>query len=573
MQIPSLKHRREQGSSLLTVVVVGAILCISTCSMLVMSTTSINHAYGRVSWDKAFYCAENGLVWASQTAFDTSVAPGSTNFYSTSSGTLPTGSIISASSRDSSFVGAWVTIAQPAAAASNVCIVTASACVNNKVRTLQAQITLHPVSRVFDYEYFLDNWGWWSSAITGNGGQRANWDFDFKDNPTVNGAIYSADQVDANEVPIQDYSSAPFNGTAGEDTTNLVHQGAPRVEMPNLFNFSNYIATASANTNNNGLWIGTNQLVAGVLSNAFTPNPGGNAGNLSPQTGLYILGTPASPVVVKGTVVIPGDLVIQGTVTGQGTLYVGGNLYVAGNITYANGPNFSALPETQAAATRDAWVASSLTNDLVAYAVRGSILAGDVTNPHWINSCYHFPGSGLAHVGDESHLGADGIPNTPDDNIAFAHANGATNTWYDADGDGIVESNYNYNADINMTAARASAIVGYPTASGAPVPYSLVASDNIGMLEGVFYTDHAVAMDLHQSTAALHGVVVSRNEQIVFEDTLDLIYDSRVNSRYNNNPNQSVNLGLPSGQPIQVTSFAELAPNGTGLLAPNGTSL
>jgi hypothetical protein len=267
-------------------------------------------------------------------------------------------------------------------------------------------------------------------------------------------------------------------------------------------------------------------------------------------------------------VVIPGDLVIQGTVTGQGTLYVGGNLYIAGNITYANGPNFNTPPETEAPAVRDAWVAASMTNDLIAYAVRGAILAGDVTDPDWINYCYYYPGSGLASVGDESHLGQDGIANTPDDNIPFLHADGTMSTWFDADGDGMVNSNYNYNTDIDMTAARASAIVGYPTANGEPVPYDQVASDNMGTLEGIFYTDHGAAMRMDQNNAVFHGVIVSRNEQIVFQSYLDLVYDSRVNSRYNNNPNNFINLGLPWGEPIKVSTFAELAPNATGLVSP-----
>jgi hypothetical protein len=569
MHIRLNRRSREQGSSLLTVVVIGAVICITTSSMMVMSTNSITNAYGRVSWEKAFYCAENAMVWAAQSSFDNSVAPGTTNFYSTAAGTLPIGSIISKTNGDTTFMGACVTVAQPSSSASNVCIITASACVNNKVRTLQSTITLRPVSLVFDYEYFLNNWGWWwGSTITGNGAQRANWDFDFRDGPTVNGSIYAADQVDENEIPIQDYATAPFGGTAGADVTNLVHQGAPRVTMPNLLNFSNYVATAMADTSSNGIWVGTNQVVAGVLSNAYTPNPGGNAGNFTPQSGLYVVGSPTTPVVVKGTVVIPGDLVIQGTVTGQGTLYVGGNLYIAGNITYANGPNFNTPPETEAPAVRDAWVAASMTNDLIAYAVRGAILAGDVTDPDWINYCYYYPGSGLASVGDESHLGQDGIANTPDDNIPFLHADGTMSTWFDADGDGMVNSNYNYNTDIDMTAARASAIVGYPTANGEPVPYDQVASDNMGTLEGIFYTDHGAAMRMDQNNAVFHGVIVSRNEQIVFQSYLDLVYDSRVNSRYNNNPNNFINLGLPWGEPIKVSTFAELAPNATGLVSP-----
>jgi len=566
MHIPSINHRREQGSTLLTVVVIGAIVCLTASSMLITSTNSITNASGRVDWDKAFFNAENAAIWGAQTAFDTSLAPGSTNYYSTAQGTLPVGFIISPTNGDVTFKGAWVQIVQPNNSANNVFVITASACVNKKVRTIQSQVTVRPISTVFDYEYFLNNWGWWwGSTITGNGAQRANWDFDFRDGPTVNGSIYAADQVDENEVPIQNYASPPFGGLAGTDETNLVHQGAPRVAMPNLLDFSNYIATAIANTSTNGLWIGTNQIVAGVLSNSSIPNPGGNAGNITPQTGLYVVGTSSSPITIKGTVVIPGDLVIQGTVTGQGTLYVGGNLYIANNITYAHGPNFSTPPETEEPTVRDAWVAANMTNDLIAYAVRGSILAGDVTNPDWINYCLNYPGSGLAYVGDESHLGADGIANTPDDDIPFLHANGTMSTWYDADGDGIMEGNYNYNTDINMTSTRASYIQGYPTFAGIPVAYSQVATDNMGTLQGIFYTDHAAAMRMDQSTAIFNGVIVSRNEQIVFQNYLNLIYDSRVNSRYHNNPNQFINLGLPWGEAISVNSFAELAPNATGL--------
>ncbi|HEX4121962.1 MAG TPA: hypothetical protein VH619_15185 [Verrucomicrobiae bacterium] len=573
MRIPSIKPRLDQGSTLLTVVIIGAIMCLSASSMLIMSSTSIKNAYGRVDWDKSFYDCENAVVWAAQSTFDTTPGPSTSNYYSTARGTLPIREIIASNDGESTFNGAWVQVVQPANLPTNVFIVTASACVNQKVRTLQSQITIRPISLVFDYEYFLNNWGWWwGNTITGNGSQRANWDFDFRDGPTVNGSIYAADQVEDDEIPVQTYATPPFAGLAGADETNLVHQGAPRVMMPNLLNFSNYTATAMANTASNGLWIGTNQIVAGVLPDSATPNPGGNDGNVTPQTGLYVVGTPGAPLIIKGTVVIPGDLVIQGTITGQGTFYVGGNLYVAGNITYAHGPDFSASPETEAPNVRDAWVSQNTTNDLVAYAVRGSILAGDVTDPDWVNYCYNYPGSGLQYVGDESHLGQDGIASTPDDNIPFLHSDGAMSTWYDADGDGLVEGNYNYNTDITMTAARASQIVGYPSVAGVPVAYSQVATDNMGTLQGIFYTDHAAAMRLAQGAATIDGVIVSRNEQIIFQNSLNLIYDSRVNSRYNNNPNQFINLGLPWGKPIQVSTFVELAPNGTGLSA-SSTSL
>jgi hypothetical protein len=569
MQTTPIKQRQEQGSVLMTVVIIGGIISIVTAAMLFSSSSSLQNAHGRVDWNKAFYCSENAVVWAAQAILDNPPATGSYNYYSTAAGTLPLASIIAPVNGDTDFKGAWVKIVQPKNALSDFFVITASSRVNNKVHTVQATVTAYPVSQVFDYEYFLNNWGWWwGSTISGNGSQRANWDFDFKGGPQVNGNIYAANYIEENGVPYNQYTqSAPFGGLAGADPLDYVHPGAPRVTMPNLLSFSNYTAVAMSDTANNGIWVGTNQVVAGALKNQTgSSDHGGNAGNSTPQTGVYLVGTPSNPIIIKGTAVVPGDVVIKGTVTGKGTIYVGGNLYIANNVTYAHGPDFSSPPETMTPAQRDAWVAQNMNNDLVAYAVRGSILTGDVTNPDWINWCYSYPGSGLASVGDESHLGADGIAGTPDDNTPFLHPDGTMSTWYDADGDGKINSNYNYATDINMDNNRVSYLLGYPTDNkGQPLPYNQVATDNMGTLEGIFYTDHAAAMRLEQSTAIFHGVIISRNEQIIFQNNLSLNYDSRVHSRYHNNPNQFINLGLPYGKPLQVNSFAELPPDSTNL--------
>jgi hypothetical protein len=567
MHSSSIKRQSQRAEALVTILVIAGVICIIIFSMLQLSSNSAKNAYGRVDWDKSFFIAENAMVWAAQKSFDTLPTRGSTTTYSTVLGTLPTTDLLCPTNADPAFVGALVTVYQPAAQNNNVVIITASAQVNNKIRTLQAQIMVQPPSSVFNYEYFLNNWGWWwGNTIFGYGGQRANWDFDFQGDPTVDGEIYAADLVEGNKIPLsQLFPNLPFVGRAGTDATNEVHQGAVPIVMPNLLNFTNYTATALANTSSNGLWLGSTQIVFGVVSNTYTPKPGGNAGNLSPQKGLYVAGTAANPITIKGTVVIPGDLVIQGVVTGQGTLYVGGNLYVANSITYANGPNFSAHPETEAPATCDAWVAASQTNDLIAYAVRGSILGGDVTSSDWINDCFNYSEVGLANVGDESQLGADGISGTHDDNIPFLHANGTMSTWYDADGDGTTNTAYNYNNDINMTTNRMAYIQGYPLTNGAPVAYSSLAANSMETLDGIFYTDHAAAILMEGNPNTFNGVIVSRNEMIYAYNNINFVYDSRVNSRYQNNPNYIINLGLPYGLPIKVNSFTELAPNGAGL--------
>ena len=563
MNITFLKRRQQQASALFTVVIIGAVMCIAIAATLTLSSNSVKNAHGRVDWSKAYYTSENAMVWATQQTLDAQPGTGSSNYFSTSGGSLPLAELIAGgTSGDAAFKGAWVSVVQPAGGANNTYTITASSRVNDKVRTLQASITAFPVSQVFDYEYFLNNWGWWwGTPIYGQGGQRSNWYFDFQGGPTVNGLLYANPSVEENEVPYIIGTPAPFAGLAATDPITYVHDGAPRVTMPNLLNFSNYIATALANTSSNGIWIGSTQVVVGVV----------NGGSSTGVSGIYLVGTSAKPIQIKGTVVVPGDVVIQGVVTGQGTLYVGGDLYIAGNLQYANGPNYNTPPETMNPTNRDAWVASNLNKDLVAYAVNGAVFGGDVTADDWINYEYNYPGSGLKYVGDESHLGQDGIAGTADDNIPFLHADGTWSTWYDADGNGLVNANYNYDNDIKMTTDRANKIQGYPTTTSddgntiRPAAYNSIATDNIGQFDGIFYTDHAMAIRSAADTTTFHGAVISRNEQIVFNSVCNFIYDSRVHSRYHNNPNHYVNLGLPFGKTLAVNSLVELAPNSTGL--------
>ena len=575
MNFISQKHPQQQGSVLFTVVIIGAVMCIAITATLSLSSSSLKNAHGRVDWNKAYYISEDAMVWATQQTLDQVAnnlppAVGSSNYFSTLNGSLPLPELIGGGTNgDLSFRAAWVSVVQPIGSANNTYTVTASSMVNGKVRTLQASVTAFPVSTVFDYEYFLNNWGWWwGTPIYGEGGQRSNWDFDFRGGPTVDGLLYSGNLVEEDEVPYIIGTPAPFSGLAAADPVTYVHDGAPRVTMPNLLNFSNYIATAMANTSSNGIWIGSTQVVAGVVNNGSTAG----------VSGLYIVGTSSNPIQIKGTVVVPGDLVIQGVVTGQGTLYVGGNLYLSGGVSYANGPNFSTPPETMAPAARDAWVAGNQNKDLVAYAVNGSVFGGDVTgggDGSWLFYEYNYPDSGLASIGDESNLGADGIAGTGDDGIPFPHAPDATHSsvwysaWYDADGNGVVNGNYNYNTDINMTTARASAIQGYPTTTSGgvttPVPYSSVSTDDAGTFDGIFYTDHAMAIRSAAGATVFNGAVISRNEQIVFNNQCHFYYDSRVNSRYHNNPNDIINLGLPFGKTLAVNSMVELAPISTGL--------
>jgi len=543
---------RQHGSSLIMTLLATSILAISIAAMLRLSTYSVTQVHGRQDWNEAFFHAENALSWGAQLIADAANTSAPLGTYSAQSGTLALSYMTAAcASPNTRFENAWLTVDRPSGMASDVFRVTASCQVGDRVRTVQANIRKNPASEIFDYEYFLNNWGWWwGASISGYGDNRANWDFDFRYDPVVNGSVMANGYICENGSPVDPLNgSVPFRGLAATDPVAYVHSGAPRLAMPNLLDFSYY--ESKATSEGGQLSIGGTVLVDGIHTDATQP-------------GLYLVGTDADPIEINGPVVIPGDVVIKGKITGQGTLYVGGHLYVAGNLTYLNGPNYSTAPSSLPTAQRDAWVTDNHSRDLVAFAVRESIYAGEVNSTEWKSRCYDPSGYGLKNVGSETTLGRDGIAHTGDDGVAYLDTNGDStpdSAWFDADGDGAVDRNYNYDSDIKMTDTRASRINGYPMdTDGTPAAYSSAASNNMNRLDGIFYTNHAAAMRLATANAIVNGSIVSRDEAIIFNSTCKFVYDVRVHSRYAEDPNRFVDLGLPLAGVIRMDSFGEIPP-------------
>jgi hypothetical protein len=433
-------------------------------------------------------------------------------------------------------------------------LVTASARVETKMRSMQALVRWHPTSKVFDYEYFLNNWGWWwSGSINGWGNIRSNWDFDFKYNPYVYGHIFANGTIESSGRPVNPFfGDTPFRGTAGDDPLSNCHVGAPRVSMPNLLDFTYYEESCSGSIVKDGI----------VLIDAIH-------GDNEEKEGIYLEGTLEHPLELDGSVVIHGDVIIKGKITGQGVLYVGGNLYVADDIEYKNGPSFNPPPETMKFDERDEWVDSSMDKDLVCFAVRESIYIGDVNSLSWKSRCYNARPYGLRNVGDESRLGPDGIMNTPDDGLAYLDTNDDGNpdsAWYDADGDGEVDRNYSYNEDIKMDASRIGNIADYPiNPEGAPLDFSNVATLRQSTWEGVYYTNHAFGMYVTEGPNYFNGALICRDEAIIFKRGLKLRYDSRIHSRYQmkyhkGDPNRIIDLKLPTAEKVCALDRYEIPP-------------
>ena len=538
---------RRRGSILVTTLIITTVICFALIGILTLSQYHYRHQGGRIASFDAFYTAENIMLEGVQIVADQK-NPSGTYSMARESLSLPY-------EVPSDVTAATLTIKQQPSSA-NIYEVTGAATVRGKSRAILAVVQRDPPSRVFDYEYFLNNWGWWwGAALTGNGAPRTNWDFDFRDRPTLNGHIYANGNIESNLNPIDPFSGTPpFKGIAATDVPTYVHIGAPRVQMPNLLDFEHYksVATGKLRTGN------------GVEVNKVLPVQNG-------KNGIYLEGTDAKPLVFDGSVVVEGDVIIKGTVTGMGTLYVGGNLYVAGNLKYLNGPNFNTPPATMETTARDAWVENAMNQkkDLVAFAVRESVLIGEVNGSTWKSRCYDAASYGLKNVGAEATLGADGIKGTPDDGIKYLDTSGdgtPDTAWYDADDDGVVDTNYNYTNQVQMTATRIGKIKDYPVtgSSKTPIDYNTVATDQITLLQGVFYTNHAVAMHTATGPFRLNGTVISRDEALIFSNSLNFTYDSRIHSRYQSSvwggdANKIIDLGLPIAERVRILRRTEVA--------------
>jgi hypothetical protein len=439
-------------------------------------------------------------------------------------------------------------------------------------------------ARVFDNAYFINNWGWFYGAgITANGDVRSNGDFDARSGPTINGQVFAAGLIKTDGSGINGKSSfvqyqydeaghvvrqPKYAGEPEPYTGDPVILGAapkrgpnqPKLPMPNLKDLGYYEAKAREHVVDNPLvpslrcWDAAANAGAGAYFDVFGVQ-GDDAGE---KQGLYCAGDAAHPVLLSGPVVVRGDLVIKGKIDGTGSIYSGGNTYVAGNLEYvqhtgANRPmyngqlvNYNDTPDTLLNGGKpldvvDGYVEQRIFNGdpLASLSARKNVIIGDYTGTtggSWPSGTY------LYTMGKEDGVGLDGIAGTTDDTTP----NGRMDPGEDIDEDGVLRTtNYTYAADVvtNLTT-----IDNLPAGTTA---FSQIATNAIGKLEGVFYTNHAVAGRLNGdgdttrtgSNAIVNGAMISKDEAIYFTNTLDFNYDERVNSRY---------VGLDSGVDLDL---------------------
>ena len=453
-------------------------------------------------------------------------------------------------------------------------------------------------SKVFDYAYFVNNYGWFEgSTITANGGVRANGDMSLSQNPKVNGDVYAAvnDELgvpgdikngtgtmdNKSTYRSQQYGTtdrarpllksaddggydAPTTVTSADLTKRLHGNLAEGIDMPWISGLNEYIEYGKElkSTLSQGGKYYINNANSGDPNYGYYQGtgPSGDA-SLPDNHALVLEGTAANPIEIHGPVVVSNDVVIKGVVTGQGTIYSSRNIHIVGNIQYKNPPNWA----NKEAASGN----GNSTKDLLCLAAKGNIVMGDCTSSSWLDTTLRKVLTQQPYV------------------QPYACAQADDGSWIDGDigypraGKTVFEGNYTA-ADGGSKVTRETVKrqewngrrwvevfdhYEYKAATGRRY-YDSVVPDNeiaerantaITQIDAVLYNNHGIFGRLGQCT--INGSLVCRNEGMIFSGKLYLNWDYRL---YSGSPENVMNqlVGMPLGTGKPVVQFWQEVPTG-----------
>ena len=451
-------------------------------------------------------------------------------------------------------------------------------------------------SEVFDYAYFINNWGWfYGNTIRSFGNARSNGQFDCAGYaPTITGTpIYDSVAWSGSNANLNGYNDDNEDGlTDGNDGGTFAawdivgaqnvqgnggdapnqHEFLDPIEMPNLSDLTQYESNAIASNSSitiNGV----------VVSDAVYGDEAGE------KQHLYLVGTTAKPIVLNGPVVVRGDVLISGVVTGQGAIYSGRNVYCPKSVTYKNGPA-TPRPADNSEASTETWMTANANKDFLGLFAREHIVVGNYTNGTWQSYVNQWMSDPLNASAEDA--GADGIPNTrngrdgiagtADDDLLEGdgiftieqytdedYALGLIpagksvgdpipGTGEDIDGDGVYDPQATM-AEIPVKKPLTPAHWG--NLSSAPGSYSSISTLNANRLDAVFYTNHAFCwLVLGSAPARINGGLVSRNESIIYgTPSLEVHQDARL---LGHSSSKFANLLPLTVQPVELLRWAAL---------------
>jgi len=438
-------------------------------------------------------------------------------------------------------------------------------------------------SQVFDYVYFINNWGWYyGNTIVANGNVRANGQFDFGGySPTVNrlprfdgmtGGVVG-DPLDAGGVYAGWNIVGNQNVKGSAVGSQYMHPFDGQIPMPNLTDLTMYENLAK--TNNSDI-----KIAGTVMCNSIVGDEPGELPN------LYLEGKDINnPIVLNGPVVVRGNLIIKGYVKGKGALYVQGNVYIAGNLTYCT--PVEATPATADKTAVESWVQRNQSADALGLFAREHIVVGNYTDPKWQSYVSQWVGDYRNRSGEDAgedgiqntRAGRDGIPGTADDDVLESDGkwtvqyytaedgqNGRIPAGYsvgsvipgsgeDIDGDGVYDLGTRM-SDFSLTVPldKPHWQGNFPALSGTLLYKNICPENKIYRLDGAFYTNHSFAFLTLASDKDLtvNGCLVSRNEDIIY-GTKHAIFNYDLRLLEGNNPHALI---LPqTWKPLQMVMW------------------
>lgn len=436
------------------------------------------------------------------------------------------------------------------------------------------------VSQVFDYSYFINNWGWlYGNNIVCKGNARSNGSFSMgsyrpeiwgkprfetsqgwdligyidddangkQDNQ--DGGIYAWNLIDgtpsANGSPSDLYA-----GKMGQNTTTPITQ----VPMPNLTNLTFY--EERAKQEGSSIKIGTTVVCDGILGDNET------------KQNLYLEGTYENPIIISGTVVVRGDVIIRGYIQGQGCIYAGRNIYVPQRVLYKNSTS-ERQPSSNSESSRENWRTTNANADLLGLFARENIVLSDFTSSTWQQKVLEWMNNSKNQSKEDA--GLDNIPNTGDagegDGIWTVEKDSAGNVMpgsgEDIDGDG------KYDGTTTLTAfnlASGSFFSNHPDWAGnipsgvtsfkdvvywndvTDAPGVATGSIKFPQVDATLYTNHFLGGYItneggysykkdnrtHYESASdilFFGSLISRNESLIYQSsTLSFYHDDRLSA-------------------------------------------
>ena len=461
-------------------------------------------------------------------------------------------------------------------------------------------------SKVFDYAYFVNNYGWFQgSSITANGDVRANGNLYLDAGCVVNGRAYGSRNEELGVIgTIQNtgtfqtqstywsncgnsarptspaYKGGDFYGGGYEvpkSATDRLYPYQDELIMPYISALDEYIDYAKAMNGKLSGGIRYSFDSKGTISKNNSSEivahydglgPSGNS-SLADRGALVLEGTSTNPIRIDGPVIVDSDVVIKGYVTGQGTIYSGRNIHILGNIQYVNAPSWP-HPDSHPDATNQA----NMKKDLLGLAAKGNIVLGDYTAGDWLGNTrddlqYYLKNGPYVqrYICDES-----------DKNIGYprTRAYGWTSDESTFCGD-YTQRDGGSKVAITTTTSKGKTTTTIANSKTRKY-YESVCPDKlisqffngtsgssryqttapaITRIDAVFYNNHGVIG--HIGACTINGSLVCRNEAMIYSGSLKINWDHRLYSGNIDSALSRIGLPMDASQPPTVLSWREIS--------------